>query len=229
MKKRHDDDGDDMTPEEKAEMKRFVDALLSSCDGSSQRVYVLELMRISKRMTAKGRFGKCGYYTGSVRTLLAAVKKSADRIFYAPVIDHKGIQRRSVALIGDPWKIESLGMRGETVWLRQVESDELFEPEDQWLLLRPREIVEIYSDFVKEALEQHLEMNGYDAQLAVIHAAGELLLAHLEEDIYLIPDRFGDVVEAIDAVLKQVDVFALTEDAVRRLADDVIQKVGLPS
>jgi hypothetical protein len=70
-------------------------------------------------------------------------------------------------------------------------------------------------------------MNGYDAQLAVIHAAGELLLSHLEEEICLIPDRFGDVVETIDTVLKEVDVFALTEDAVRRLADDVIQRVQL--
>jgi len=225
------DAGEEAREDDAELFRQAAERLLSECEAKSPRVYVLEMMSIlgqkSRQRSGKGRAIAC-QYSYSMALILALVKRVALTVWPAPKTVKHGIVNREVAILADPGVLESLGLGGESMWLRQVESDELFETEDKTLLLQPRQAREIVSEFVLDALRTRLCDNWSDARLAVTHAAGELLLNHLEEDICLIPDRFSEVIQAIDEVLSTVDWFHLTEDLVLSLRDDVIRRVPAP-
>lgn len=222
-------DGGEAAPADDAEIfRQAAEQLLSECEAKSPRVYVLEMMSIlpkkSRQGSGEGRAIAC-QYSYSMALILALVKRVAVKVWPAPKAAKHGIVNREIAILANPGVMESLGLGGECMWLREIEADELFDTEDSTLLLQPRQAREIVSEFVLDALRTRLCDNWNDARLAVTHAAGELLLNDLEEDICLIPDRFSEVVQAIDEVLSKVDWFSLTEDLVLSLSDDVIRRV----
>ncbi len=223
------DPHEEVSSDEKENLKWQVEQLLSDCESSSPRVYVLEMMRVlpEKSRRKRGRFKAINSeYDFSMLLILAMVDKVAHKVWRAPVTIENGIMNRAIAILADRGKLENIGLGGESVWLREVESDEVFETKDRSLLLQPRQIREIASDFILVALQTRLCENWNDARLAVLQAAGELLLEDLEEDIRLIPNRFSEVVQAIDEVLSVPDWFSLTKDNVLSLSGEVIRRVG---
>lgn len=228
-------DGDEMnddseeTPEDDAELSRqAAEQFLSECEANSPRVYVLEMMTVQpKKHGRQVQFTKAitSHYSFSMLAIRALVDIASDKTWGTSTTVENGIASMEVAVVADRGILENLGLGGESIWLRAIESDELFEAEDKTLLLQPRQVREIASDFVYDALQTRLSENSNDARLAVLHAAGELLLEHLEEDISLIPHRFSEVVQVIDEVLSEVEWFELTRDSVLRLSDDVICRV----
>lgn len=222
------DPNEEMPADEKEKIKWQAEQLLSECESSSPRVYVLEMMRVlsEKSRRKRGTFKSINsQYNFAMLPILALVDTVAHKVWRAPETIEKGIVKRAAAIVADRGKLEDLGLGGETIWLREVESDEVFETKDRSFLLQPRQIREIASDFVLIALQTRLHENWNDARLAVLHAAGELLLEDLEEDIRLIPNRFSEVVEAIDEVLSESDWFNLTKDDVISLSCEVIRRV----
>lgn len=222
---------EDTPADEKEKLRLHVEQMLSECESKAPRVYVLEMMCVKPEASRRKRGTPRSFnaeYEFSMWPILVLVGKLAGRVWPGPERCEQGVATMSVAMIADPGKLEDLGLGGESIWLREVESDELFETEDRCLLLQPRRVREIYSDFVLGALQTRLQENHNDARLAVLQAAGELLLDELEEDLCLIPNCFSDVVEAVDEVLSESDWFGLTEAAVKALSSEVIRRVGNP-
>ncbi len=227
--------GDDQNPNEdvprgeKKYLKWQFEQLLSDSESSSQRVYVLEMMSVlpekSRRKPEKAKTINCQYHY-SMLPIVALVDEVALKVWRSPVSVENGIETRMLAIVADHGKLENLGLGCESIWLRDVESDEVFEAKNRSLLLQPHQIRVIASDFVLTALQSRLPQNYNDARLAVLHAAAELLLADLEEDIHLIPSRFSEVVESIDAVLSESDWFYLTKAKVLSLSGEVVRRVG---
>lgn len=229
MKNNSEDERDDeMTQEEQEELRHEVEKLFAKCEANSPRVYVLETMRVyaSRSRSKESRQAKVhSAYKASMTSVLKLLNRVAVQVHFGVAVAHRNVISRSIAVLAEPEKIESLGLSGEAIWLRKVDCDELFDTVDNTLLLEPREIQKVHSDFVEQALRQYLEDNSNNARLAVLHAAGISLMEELGEDLALVPDRFSDVVQAVDEVLAGVEWFSLTHDRIMRLAGDVVRRV----
>lgn len=229
MKKNPENEPDDkLTSIEQDKLRQDVERLLAQCEAKSPRVYVLEIMRVyaSRSRSKQSRQAKVhSAYKSSMVSVIKLVNRTAVQVHPGVTTAHKNVIHRSMAILADPEKIENLGLTGEAIWLRRVDGDELFDTADNTLLLQPRDIQKVHSEFVEQALRQHLVDNWNDARLAVLHAAGESLMNELGEDLALIPDRFSEVVQAVDDVLAGVDWFSLTHDCLICLAEDVVRRV----
>jgi hypothetical protein len=222
-------DGNEEVPVDEAELlSHTVEQLLSECEAAAPRVYVLEMMSLTKKARRRAGISKTinPQFNYSMYLILALVKKVAQTVWRGPETVENGIRYREVAVVAGRGAIETLGLGGECMRLREIEVDELFETEESMLLLQPRQVREIASDFVFDALQTRLTDNWHDARLAVLQAAAECLLEHLDEDMRLIPDSFSLVIEAIDEVLSTTDWFHLTKDRVLSLSDEVMRRVA---
>jgi hypothetical protein len=121
-------------------------------------------------------------------------------------------------------------LRGENIYVRRVERDEVFDSPKSLLILSPYKITEVVGDFAQGVLASRHGEEFDDVHNAVFDAAFELLLDELGRDYETCysrpwPDALPD---AITDALRPLDLLVASRDDIMRLADEIIQRVPPP-
>lgn len=229
MKKKSQEPDDDMTPEEKAKLRKEVEKLFTQSARNAPCAFVLETMRVDCNWLGIKKPNHLvkvhSDYKHPITPVFDLIKRIALKVYWGPEEAHGNVIIQSIAIFSEPGEMENLGLTCEAIWLREVDCDELFISSDKVLLLQSRNIRIISSEFVEHALRNHLSTNGNDARLAVLHAAEECIMDELGDDLGLISDRFSDVAQTINEILADIDWFSLTREDIINLTLDVIRRV----
>jgi hypothetical protein len=144
-------------------------------------------------------------------------------------IDETSYAQDFVVQAPGPWAADP-HLRGELIYVRRVEEDEVFDGPKSLLILSPYEITEVTGDFAQAVFASRHGESFSDAHNAVFDAAFELLLEEVGRDYEQCfarpwPDQLPD---AITDVLRPLNLYEVSRVDIMSLAAEIIRLVPGP-